>query len=110
MIMIIDITIIIIIIITTRPKPAFGWLGLGGLSGVKTLGEGKIGKNTHNHTYRRFTIIYISMIIVIIILTTNENLTAFIWNYICPTHNHIFIKEKQGLPADLRRPDTDTGE
>ena len=42
------IIIIIIIIILTRPKPAFGRLGLGGSSGVKTLGEGKISKNVTN--------------------------------------------------------------
>ena len=45
---IITISIIIIsaIIIITRPKPAFGRLGLGGSSG-----EGKIGKKvTHRHT------------------------------------------------------------
>ena len=44
--------IIIIIIIITRPKPGFGRLGLGGSSGVKTLGEGKISKNvTDRHTH-----------------------------------------------------------
>ena len=48
---IIIIIVIIIIIIVSRPKPAFGRLGLGGSLGVKTLGEGKISKNvTHIHT------------------------------------------------------------
>ena len=55
------IIIITIIIIITRPKPAFGRLGLGGSSEVKTLGEGKISKNvTDIHTDIHFTIIYIS--------------------------------------------------
>ena len=60
-IVIVIITVIIIIIINTRPKPAFGRLGLGGSSGVKTLGEGKISKNvTHRQTDIHFIIIYIS--------------------------------------------------
>ena len=47
-----EIIILIIIIIITRPKPAFGRLGLGGSLGVKTLGEGKISKNvTELHHY-----------------------------------------------------------
>ena len=47
------------IIITTRPKPALGRLGLGGSSGVKTLGEGKISKNVtelHHYIYITVTI------------------------------------------------------
>ena len=51
--------IVIIIIIIIRPRPAFGWLGLGGLSGVKTLGEGKIGKNTHTTIHTDASPLYI---------------------------------------------------
>ena len=57
-IIIIVIIIITITIIITRPKRAFGRLGLGGSSGVKTMGKGKISKNvTHRHTHIHFIII-----------------------------------------------------
>ena len=60
-------TIIIITIIITGPKPAFGRLGLGGSSGVNTLGKGKISKNvTYKHTLHHY--IYIMIIIMIIII------------------------------------------
>ena len=58
---------IAIIIIITRPWPAFGRLGLGGSSGVKTMGKGKISKNvthtqTDTHTLHHY--IYITIIII----------------------------------------------